>query len=261
VPNHRQAFRKAEAVKKTLRWRFSETVDDHRNRHGNDARAITPAACEMMDGWTLLRGEADVTRISPRLRCRLLMIEVEAGGRRGQSSAGGRRSLQSAWPGRAPPGGSEVLTAKTIGARNSYEGEETAFGALGRRLARALCTDAVILTVEIDLPPPNAAAGFLKIGEAWSGSDPEIFSCGGWQPASAVAVLIPGSARNFEKACGGLRKRLLRYCVEIGGALTREHGCGMKNRVDDADVFLSDAEFCADGAACHIQSDWLAESW
>jgi len=51
---------------------------------------------------------------------------------------------------------------------------------------------------------------------------------------------IPGIDRNSKKQCG-LPRRLLRYCVEIGGALTGEHGVGME-KSELMTLMFSDAD-------------------
>src|ERR1700751_5883653 len=130
--------KKPEAVKTLLA--IFETVDDTTETVTElTARAITPAACEMLDGWTLGAIEDYVHAGFPRDSGAGLLIEIEGI----VESVGERGGVidEVARLHRAR----EVRTAKDEKERELlWKGRKTAFGALGRLAPSNYVLDAVI---------------------------------------------------------------------------------------------------------------------
>ena len=130
--------RKPEAVKTLLA--IFETVDDATETVTEmTARAITPAACEMMDGWTLCAVEDYVHAGFPRDCGAILLLEVE-----GLVEAVANQSAEIDEVCKAHRA-REVRTAKDDNERELlWKGRKTAFGALGRLAPSNYVLDAVI---------------------------------------------------------------------------------------------------------------------
>src|SRR5438477_4751916 len=118
--------KKPEAVKTLLA--VFETVDDATETVTDlTARAITPAACEMLDGWTLCAVEDYVHAGFPRDCGSVLLMEVEGLVEAVASQSAGVEEVCKAHNAR------EVRTAKDDKERELlWKGRKTAFGALGR---------------------------------------------------------------------------------------------------------------------------------
>jgi glycolate oxidase len=130
--------KKSEAVR-TLLVIF-ETVDDATETVTHmTARAITPAACEMLDGWTLCAGEDYVHAGYPRDCGAVLLIEIEGLREAVANQAIGIEEVCKAHQAR------EVRTAQDDNERELlWKGRKTAFGALGRLAPSNYVLDAVI---------------------------------------------------------------------------------------------------------------------
>src|ERR1700719_5314190 len=118
--------RKPEAVKTLLA--IFDSVDDAADTVVDiTARAITPAACEMLDGWTLRSVEAYIHAGFPRDSAAVLLIEVEGLREAAESQAAVIGEICNAKHAR------EVRTARDERERELlWKGRRNAFGALGR---------------------------------------------------------------------------------------------------------------------------------
>ena len=118
--------RKAEQVK-TLLAIFDSVDDASQSVVEITAKGITPAACEMVDGWTLRVIEDYIHAGFPRDSAAILLLEVE--GLQGIHRAAGRRDQEVCTAHHAR----EVRVAKDAKERDLlWKGRKNAFGALGR---------------------------------------------------------------------------------------------------------------------------------
>ena len=222
--------KKPEAVKTLLA--IFETVDDATETVTDlTARAITPAACEMLDGWTLCAVEDYVHAGFPRDCGAVLLIEVEGVTEAVASQAVGIEEVCKAHKAR------EVRTAKDDKQRELlWKGRKTAFGALGRLAPSNYVLDAVIPRSKL----PQALRRVLEIGKECGLNIGNIFHAGDGN-LHPLVLFDPRNREQFEKAVKASTD-IVRYCVEIGGALTGEHGVGME-KSELMTLMFSEADF------------------
>src|ERR1700719_944088 len=222
--------KKPEAVRTLLA--IFETVDDATETVTEmTARAITPAACEMLDGWTLCAVEDYVHAGFPRDCGAVLLIEVEGLTEAVASQSRGIAEVCKVHNAR------EVRTAKQYTERELlWKGRKTAFGALGRLAPSNYVLDAVIPRSKL----PQALRRVLKIGEECGLKIGNIFHAGDGN-LHPLVLFDPRDGAQFEKAVRA-SEEIVRYCVEIGGALTGEHGVGME-KSELMTLMFSDADF------------------
>ena len=222
--------KKPEAVKTLLA--IFETVDDATETVTDlTARAITPAACEMLDGWTLCAVEDYVHAGFPRDCGAVLLIEVEGVTEAVASQAVGIEEVCKAHQAR------EVRTARDDQQRELlWKGRKTAFGALGRLAPSNYVLDAVIPRSKL----PQALRRVLEIGKECGLNIGNIFHAGDGN-LHPLVLFDPRNREQFEKAVKASTD-IVRYCVEIGGALTGEHGVGME-KSELMTLMFSEADF------------------
>lgn len=222
--------RKAEAVKTLLA--IFETIEDASQAVVEiTARGITPAACEMLDGWTLRIVEDYIHAGFPRDSGAVLLLEVE-GLREAveeQSAAIGEvcRRCQAR----------EVRLAKDEHERDLlWKGRKNAFGALGRIAPSNYVLDGVIPRSKL----PQALERILEIGKKFGFHIGNIFHAGDGN-LHPIVLYDPRDTGQFERAIAASHE-IMRACVKLGGALTGEHGVGMeKNEL--MTLMFSDADF------------------
>ncbi len=192
--------RKPEAVKTLLA--VYDTLDDTTETVVDiTVRAITPAACEMLDGFTLRAVEDYVHAGFPKDCAAVLLIEVEG--------------LTEAVEAQAPAitevcrqhNAREVRVARDDRERDLlWKGRKNAFGALGRLSPMYYVQDGVIPRTRL----------------------PETLRC--IEEVSRKYDLLLFDERDPEQfkrvTAAGLE--IMRHCVAVGGALTGEHGVGME---------------------------------
>ncbi len=208
--------RKPEAVKTLLA--IFDAVDDATETVADiTARAITPAACEMMDGWTLAVIEDYVHAGFPRDCGAVLLLEVE-----GLSEAAAAQSEAISEICRAHHA-REVRVARD--ARESellWKGRKNAFGALGRLAPCNYVLDGVIPRSRL----PQTLRRIAELGRENGFSIGNIFHAGDGN-LHPIILYDPRDPAQFDRAVH-TAGAILRYCVELGGALTGEHGVGME---------------------------------
>lgn len=222
--------RKAEAVK-TLLAIFDDVDDATETVAHITARAITPAACEMLDGWTLRAVEDYVHAGFPRDSAAVLLIEVE-----GLSEAVAAQSVAIDQICRAHRV-RDVRVARDDRERELlWKGRKNAFGALGRLAPSNYVLDAVIPRSKL----PQALRRIRELGERYAFQIGNIFHAGDGN----LHPIVLFDARNegeFARAveCSG---EIIRYCVEAGGSLTGEHGVGFE-KSELMPLLFSDDDF------------------
>jgi glycolate oxidase len=222
--------RKAEAVK-TLLAIFDDVDDATETVAHITARAITPAACEMLDGWTLRAVEDYVHAGFPRDSAAVLLIEVE-----GLSEAVAAQSVAIDQICRAH----RVRDVRVAGDDREREllwkGRKNAFGALGRLAPSNYVLDGVIPRSKL----PQALRRIRELGERYAFQIGNIFHAGDGN-LHPIVLFDPRNEGEFARAvqCSG---EIIRYCVEAGGALTGEHGVGFE-KSELMPLLFSDDDF------------------
>ncbi len=181
------------------------------------ARGITPAACEMLDGWTLRAVEAWVHAGFPVDSAAVLLIEVEGLREAVEPQAGEIAAVCE------KHGAREVRVARDEAERaRLWRGRKNAFGAVGRLSPTYYVQDGVI-------PRTKLPATLRKIGEIGRRNGFEIgniFHAG----AGNLHPIILFDARDGEqfRRAVATADEIIGYCIEQGGTITGEHGVGME---------------------------------
>jgi glycolate oxidase len=221
---------KPEAVK-TLLAIFEMIEDASQAVVEITASGITPAACELLDGWTLRVVEDYVQAGYPRDSGAVLLLEVEGL----KEAVEGQAAAIEAVCGRCRA--REVRLAKDEGERDLlWKGRKNAFGALGRVAPSNYVLDGVIPRSKL----PLALEKIKEVGKKYGFHIGNIFHAGDGN-LHPIVLYDPRDTKQFEKAIDAARE-IIRACVEMGGTLTGEHGVGMeKNEL--MGLLFSDADF------------------
>lgn len=181
------------------------------------AQGITPAACELLDGWTLGVVEDYIHAGFPRDSGAVLLLEVEG--------------LREAVDGQAAAiaevcqhcRAREVRLAQDSRERELlWKGRKNAFGALGRLAPSNYVLDGVIPRSKL----PQALERIREIGRRHGFEIGNIFHAGDGN-LHPIVLYDPRDQKQFEKAIAAAEE-IIRMCLELGGALTGEHGVGME---------------------------------
>src|SRR5216683_2698406 len=208
--------RKPEAVKTLLA--IFDTVDDAADTVVEiTARAITPAACEMLDGWTLRTVEDYIHAGFPMDSAAVLLLEVEGLAEAVRAQASAITEVCNTHHAR------EVRVARDNAERELlWKGRKNAFGALGRLAPSNYVLDGVIPRSKL----PQTLRRIRQIGTQFGFQIGNIFHAGDGN-LHPIVLYDPRDTAQFERAMQASAE-IIRYCVEIGGALTGEHGVGME---------------------------------
>ena len=222
--------RKAEAVKTLLA--IFETVDDASQAVVEiTARGITPAACEMVDGWTLAVIEDYIHAGFPRDSAAVLLLEVEGLRESTETQAAEIDGVCRAHHAR------EVRVAKDAHERDLlWKGRKNAFGVMGRLAPSNYVLDGVIPRSKL----PQTLQRIQEIGKQYGLSIGNVFHAGDGN-LHPIVMYDPRQEKAFEKAIAA-SEEIIRYCVAIGGALTGEHGVGME-KSELMTLLFNDADF------------------
>ncbi len=222
--------RKPEAVKTLLA--IFDTVDDAADTVVEiTARAITPAACEMLDGWTLGAVEDYIHAGFPRDSAAVLLLEVEGLAEAVRAQASAITEVCNTHHAR------EVRVARDNAERELlWKGRKNAFGALGRLAPSNYVLDGVIPRSKL----PQALRRIRQIGEQYGFQIGNIFHAGDGN-LHPIVLFDPRDTAQFQRALQAAAE-IIRYCVEVGGALTGEHGVGME-KSELMPLLFSDADF------------------
>ena len=222
--------RKPEAVK-TLLAIFDDIADAPETVAELTARAITPAACEMMDGWTLRAIEDFVHAGFPRDSAAVLLIEIEGLNEAVEQQASDVIEICSRNHAR------EVRLARDAQERDLlWKGRKNAFGAVGRLSPSYYVQDGVIPRTKL----PATLKRIEEIGKKYAFQIGNIFHAGDGN-LHPIILFDQRDHAQFERAVAAAGE-IMRFCVESGGALTGEHGVGMeKNEL--MPLMFSDADF------------------
>ncbi|MCU1260799.1 MAG: linked oxidase domain protein [Bryobacterales bacterium] len=209
-------MRHMEMVKTALA--IYNTVDDAANTVAEiTARAITPAAIEMLDG-RMMRMVEDATHAGyPLDAAAVLLIELEGLREAVEEQAEQVREVC------LNTGAREFRVAKTPEERDLlWKGRKNAFGAVGRVSPTYYVQDGVV--------PRSEIAGTLRyieqVGEKYGLRIGNIFHAGdgNMHPIILFDARDPDELERAKEA----GEAILSYCIEVGGSITGEHGVGME---------------------------------
>ncbi|MBL0158573.1 MAG: FAD-binding protein [Bryobacterales bacterium] len=209
-------MRKPEAVK-TLLAIYNTADECGATVSEITARAITPAALEMLDGSMLQMVEEAVHAGYPLDAAGVLLIELEGLKEAVEEQAEEVRKACLAC------GAREVREAKTESERQLlWKGRKNAFGAIGRVSPFFYVHDGVVPRTQIAptlrrIDSISAHCG-LTIGNIFHAGD------GNLHPIILFDARKPGDIGKAQKAGFDI----LEYCIEVGGSITGEHGIGME---------------------------------
>ena len=181
------------------------------------AEGITPAALEMLDGWTLRTVEAAMHAGYPLDSGAVLLIELEG--------------LREAVEEQAEAVGEVCRRLRVRELRRAQDDEErqrlwagrkNAFGAVGRISPSYYVQDGVIPRTRI----PDTLRHIESVAKKYSLTIGNIFHAGdgNLHPLILFDVRDPDQTRRTLDA----GREILQYCVSVGGSITGEHGVGME---------------------------------
>ncbi len=185
------------------------------------AAGITPAALEMLDGWTLRSVEEATHAGYPLDAGAVLLIELEGLREAVADQAEDVRRVCDRQHAR------EVRRARNEEERQLlWKGRKNAFGSLGRLAPAYYTQDGVVPRTKIAevlrfVAVVSEKYG-LRIGNVFHAGD------GNLHPCILFDLRDPDQVRRTYEA----GKEILQYCIEVGGSITGEHGVGMeKNEI------------------------------
>src|ERR1700685_2260528 len=221
--------RNPEAVKTLLA--IFDTVDDATETVVDiTARGITPAACEMLDGWTIRAVEAYVHAGFPVDCAAVLLLEVDGLRQAVEQHAEDIADVCRLHRAR------EVRVARDESDRALlWKGRKNAFGAVGRLSPTYYVQDGVIPRTKL----PATLRRINEIGLKYGFQIGHIFYAGDANPPP----LILFDARDEAQFRGvvAAADEIIQFCIEMGGSITGEHGVGMeKDRL--MPLLFSDAD-------------------
>lgn len=224
--------RKPEAVK-TLLAVFNDIEDAPETVADFTGRAITPAACEMLDGWTLRAVEEFVHAGFPLDSGAVLLIEVEGLKEAVEDQASQIEEICKLHHAR------EVRVARDAAERDLlWKGRKNAFGAVGRLSPSYYVQDAVIPRTKL----PETLRKINEVGKRYGFTIGNIFHAGDGN-LHPIILFDQRDSEEFKRAVAASGE-IMRHCIDCGGALSGEHGIGMeKNELmplmfSDADLEL-----------------------
>jgi len=225
-------MRASEAVK-TLLGIFESVNDASETVADITARAITPAACEMLDGLSLKAVEAATHAGYPLDAGAVLLVEVEGLREAVEVQAGQIDEVCRAHHAR------EVRVARDARERELlWTGRKNAFGAIGRLAPSYYAQDGVIPRSKL----PFVLRKIDEIGRRHGFQIGNVFHAGDGN-LHPLILFDERDQEQFRRVVAAASE-IMRLCVEQGGSLTGEHGVGMEKR-EMMPLLFSDDDFAA----------------
>ena len=181
------------------------------------ARGVTPAACEMLDGWTLRAVEAYVHAGFPMDSAAVLLFDVD--GLREAAEAQAEIVKEVCLEHHAR----EVRFARNDEERELlWKGRKNAFGAVGRLSPTYYVQDGVIPRTKL----PETLRHISEVGRRNGFEIGNIFHAGDGN----LHPIILFDARDHEqfKRAVATADEIIGFCISVGGSITGEHGVGME---------------------------------
>ncbi len=180
-------------------------------------RAITPAACEMLDGWTLRAVEAYAHAGFPLDSAAVLLIELE--GLREQVETQAVEVDEVCKLCRAR----EVRVARDDRERDLlWKGRKNAFGAVGRLSPSYYVQDGVIPRTRL----PETLRHIEQVAARYGLQVGNIFHAGDGNLHPLLAFDIRDKDQ-FDRVVRAAHE-IMEFCISVGGSITGEHGVGME---------------------------------
>jgi glycolate oxidase len=225
-------MRTPEAVE-TLLAVYDRVPDATRTVAAITAQGITPAALEMMDGFTLRAVEQATHAGYPMDSAAVLLIEVEGMREAVKEQAEQIEAVCAKNQVRS------VRRAKTSDERALlWKGRKNAFGALGRISPNYYVQDGVIPRTKL----PEMLEFIEEVGRKYDFQIGNIFHAGDGN----LHPLLMYDARDREQSQRVVKaaQEIMKRCAELGGSITGEHGVGMeKNELMPLIFSQDDLEF------------------
>ena len=181
------------------------------------AKAITPAAIEMLDGVMLRMVEEATHAGYPMDAAAVLLIEIEGLKEAVEEQAEQIHAACAANHAR------EIRVARTNEERDLlWKGRKNAFGAVGRVSPSYYVQDGVVPRTEI-----APTLGYIeKVSREYGLTISNIFHAGdgNMHPIILFDARKPGELKRAQAA----GEAILKFCVSRGGSITGEHGVGME---------------------------------
>ena len=205
-----------EAVKTLLA--IFDTVDDATETVVDiTARGITPAACEMLDGWTLRAVESYVHAGFPIDCAAVLLLEVDGLREAAEQHAEDVAEVCRAHHAR------EVRVARDAQERDLlWKGRKNAFGAVGRLSPTYYVQDGVIPRTKL----PATLRRINEIGTKYGFEIGNIFHAGDGN--LHPIILFDAREESQLRRAVATADEIIQFCIEMGGSITGEHGVGME---------------------------------
>ncbi|HYG98846.1 MAG TPA: FAD-linked oxidase C-terminal domain-containing protein [Terriglobales bacterium] len=178
---------------------------------------ITPAALELLDGWTLRIVEDFVHAGYPKDSGAVLLIELEGLREAVEEQAEAVRQVCVAQNAR------QVRRAANQQERELlWKGRKNAFGAIGRISPSYYTQDGVVPRTKI----PETLQRIAEIAEKYNLTIGNIFHAGdgNLHPAILFDLRDEDQVRRTHHAGA----EIIKYCCDVGGTITGEHGVGME---------------------------------
>ena len=185
------------------------------------AEGITPAALELLDGWTLRTVEAATHAGYPMDSGAVLLIEVEGIKEAVEDQAAAIRQVCLRQHAR------EVRRAADERERQLlWAGRKNAFGAIGRVSPSYYVQDGVIPRTRV----PETLRHIADVAKKYSLTIGNIFHAGDGNLHPLILFDSRDAGETERTLAAG--KEILAFCVSVGGSITGEHGVGMeKNEI------------------------------
>ncbi len=196
---------------------FATTDDAANTIVALTSAGVTPAALEMIDGWTLKTVEEATHAGYPVDAGAVLLIEVDGLREAVAEQAEVVRDVCRA------QGAREVRTAKDERERQLlWKGRKEAFGALGRLAPSYYTQDGVVPRTKIPgtlryIQEVSSKYG-MRIGNVFHAGDGNMHPCVLFDPRDQDQVQRTRAAAT----------EIMEYCIGAGGSITGEHGVGME---------------------------------
>jgi len=185
----------------------------------------------MIDGWTLQVIEDYIHAGFPRDSGAVLLVEVEGLREAVEGHAAAIDEVCKRCQAR------EVRVAKDDRERDLlWKGRKNAFGAMGRLAPSNYVLDGVIPRSKL----PLALNRIRELGKQYGLQIGNIFHAGDGN-LHPLVLYDPRDPKQFDTAVI-VAENIIRMCVELGGALTGEHGVGME-KSELMPLLFSDADF------------------
>jgi len=181
------------------------------------SRGITPAACEMMDGWTIRAVEEYVHAGFPLDAAAVLLIEVDGLVEVVEAEAEAVAEVCEKHRARS------IRVARDDRERDLlWKGRKNAFGAVGRVSPSYYTQDGVI-------PRTKLPATLRRIGEIsrkYNLAIGNVFHAGDGN-LHPIILFDRRNTKQFQDAVSAADE-IIEFCISTGGSITGEHGVGME---------------------------------